>query len=398
MYRLYVGVLGICCGWGAAVATPSKVVTAPTFQGKQLLIFDVGTKTILHAQSEEELMHPSSMTKIMTAMVVQDWIEKGRIQPDQRFIISKNAAAAPGSRMFLEVGSLVSVKDLLMGLIVCSGNDAAVALAEGIAGTEDEFARVMTRRAQDLGAKNTTFMNASGLTHPQHQSTCKDLALISVHLMETYPHLAKLHSQLSFTHSKIRQSNRNPLLRISDPSITYDGLKTGYTDAGGYGLVGTGMENQQRVIFVANGWESEQIRQRESPNLITWALRTFERKEVLDTQTPVVLIPVKGGRSTLVPLYAQSPVNLALPWGRQSSIKMRVSCQGYLEAPFSTQTLGGKIEITTPLTTVTIPLVTHKAQRSAFWLWRPFLYLYQRFFMKKAQLSKSTTNMTLNEA
>lgn len=249
----------------AALAAQLKISAA------QAVLLDFHSETILFERNAYEKMTPSSMTKIMTAYQIFEALEKGTIKLDTAFYISPNARAQTGSRMFLEQGSSVPVLELLKGTVVSSGNDSTVALAEGLAGSEAVFASQMTTRAQALGARNTQFLNSSGLPHEGHYSTAYDLALLGIATIKDFPdYYEQFYPLLKFEYNKIEQYNRNKLLRSTQNDYTVDGLKTGFTDAGGYGMVFSATKGATRLLGVVNGLTSDKDRMREARALLQW--------------------------------------------------------------------------------------------------------------------------------
>ncbi|MFW6076849.1 MAG: D-alanyl-D-alanine carboxypeptidase family protein, partial [Hyphomicrobiales bacterium] len=224
----------------------------------QAILMDSGSGKVLYEKNADELMHPASMSKIMTMIMVFERLESGRLSLDDEFTVSENAwrrggATSGGSTMYLDLNSRVRLEDLIKGVIVQSGNDACIVIAEGIAGSEDAFADMMTERARELGLEQSTFQNATGLTDPEHKMTPRELALLARYLIEVYPEYYEIYSIPEFTWNDITQKNRNPLLN-SYPGA--DGIKTGYVSAAGYGLTGSAKRDGRRLIMVINGLES----------------------------------------------------------------------------------------------------------------------------------------------
>ena len=233
--------------WPQAAQAQNFQTTAPT-----AILMDAGSHAVLFEKNADELTAPASMAKTMTAEVVFNEIKNGRLNFDSEFMISENAwrkggGGSGGSSMFAKVNTSVRLEDLIRGLVVQSGNDAAIAIAEGIAGTEDNFARMMNERAKQIGLSQSTFRNATGYGHPEQKVTVRDLAKLALHIIETYPDLYKIFGEREFTWNKIRQQNRNPLLFMD---IGADGLKTGNIDESGFGLIGSAVQNDQRLIVV----------------------------------------------------------------------------------------------------------------------------------------------------
>lgn len=255
------GLLLITGASGEALAQAFQTI-APT-----AILLDADTRAVLFEKNADELVAPASMAKIMTAEVLFNELKSGRVTMDSTFTVSVNAwkkggAGSGGSAMFAKVNEPVRVEDLLRGLVIQSGNDAAIAIAEGISGTEENFARLMTERARQIGLTKSTFRNATGYSEPDQKVTVRELAMLSLHVIETYPEYYKMFGEKDFTWNKIRQVNRNPLLTMD---IGADGLKTGNVDESGYGLAGSAVQNGQRLVVVVNGMKTARDRAAEIP-------------------------------------------------------------------------------------------------------------------------------------
>ena len=322
---------------------------------KQAVIIDMGTGMTLFEKDADVQMPTSSMSKVMTAYMVFEALKEGRVQMDTLLPVSEKAWKKGGSKMFIEVGSRVSVEDLLKGLIVQSGNDAAIALAEGLAGDEDVFSTVMTQRAKSIGMANSHFKNASGWPDPDHYSTARDLSLLAQRLIVDYPHEYSLYSIKEFTYSGITQANRNPLLYRD---IGVDGIKTGHTDAGGYGLMASGEKDGRRVVMVVNGLGSEQERAMESARLMTWALNGFETVDLVKVGTIIDSLDVVYGKTPVVPLTVNRDVRITVPKMEKANIKTQVTYNAPLKAPIAKGEVIGSLDITIPqLGEFKVPLV-----------------------------------------
>ena len=240
---------------------------------KQVIIYDHSADEVLFEKNADQIMKPASMAKVMTAYIIFDKLKDQSLQMSDTFLVSNKAWRMGGSRSFLELNTNVTVEDLLLGLIVQSGNDAAVVLAEGVSGGEDAFAREMNRYAKILGMNNTYFTNATGWPHPDLKTTSRDLIILTRNLINNFPKLYELFNEKVFTYNNIKQSNRNPLLYSMNGA---DGLKTGHTKESGYGLVGSAERDGQRVIMVLNGMTSMQQRSAESRRLMDFYLRQLQ--------------------------------------------------------------------------------------------------------------------------
>ena len=240
---------------------------------KTALLIDLSTGEILLDKNSNERTYPSSMTKIMTALMAFEKIKDGTLSMDQEFMVSNKAWQMGGSKMFIEVDTKVKVFDLLLGIVVQSGNDASIAMADGISGSEDTFAIDMNNLAKKIGLTGTNFVNSSGWPDDNHYTTAKDLALIAEYKLVNHPELYEMYGITEFTYSGIKQDNRNPLLYSFDGA---DGFKTGYTEAAGYGLVGSAERNGRRLLLVLNGLETSKARAQESLRLMDWGFNNFQ--------------------------------------------------------------------------------------------------------------------------
>ncbi len=345
---------------------------------KQAIIIDMGTGMTLFEKNSDERMPTSSMSKVMTAYMVFEALKEGRVQMDTMLPVSEKAWRKGGSKMFIEVGSRVSVEDLLKGLIVQSGNDASIALAEGLAGDEDAFAAVMTQRANDLGMKGTQLKNASGWPDPDHYSTARDLALLAQRLIVDYPHEYALYSIKEFTYNGITQANRNPLLYRN---MGVDGIKTGHTSVGGYGLMASGENDGRRVVMVVNGLNSEQERAMESARLMSWALNGFETVNLINVGDVIDTLPLMYGDSDSVELTVNRDVRITVPKAEKDSVKTEIIYNTPLIAPVNKGDMVGTLNIIIPqLGEFKVPVVAAEDIEKAGFISRAFTNL--RLLMK----------------
>lgn len=310
---------------------------AQTFQtsAPTAILMDADSHAVLFEKNADEPTAPASMAKTMTAEVVFNEMKNGRLSFDSPFTISENAwrkggAGSGGSSMFAQVNSTIRLEDLLRGLVVQSGNDAAIAVAEGIAGTEENFAKLMNERAQAIGMTKSTFRNATGYGHPEQKATVRDLAKLALYIIETYPDLYKLFGEREFTWNKIRQLNRNPLLTMD---IGADGLKTGNIDESGYGLIGSAVQNGQRLIVVVNGLKTAKDRANEARKLLDWGFRAFESRQLFAEGQVIGEAQVFGGSSRSLPLVSKRPVRVLVPRGDGEKVTARIIYTGPLKAP-----------------------------------------------------------------
>lgn len=323
----------LCLG---ALASAAPTATGP-FQSEapHAILIDADSGTVLYEKGADELIAPASLSKLMTAEVVLNEIKQGRLKLSDEFIISERAwrkGGAPShtSSMFAPLHSKVSVNDLLHSVIIQSGNDACIALAEGIAGSEEKFARLMEKRAREIGLAKATFGNSNGLPDPRQRMTVRELALLAQHIIKTYPEDFKLYGEREFTFNKIRQINRNPLLSMN---IGADGMKTGYIKEAGYGLVGTAVQNGTRLIVVINGAKSEKERAEEGKKLLEWGFHNFESGVLFPEGTTIASAKLYGAAQGSVPLVAGRPVTLMFPRESRERITARVRYEGPVRAP-----------------------------------------------------------------
>jgi D-alanyl-D-alanine carboxypeptidase (penicillin-binding protein 5/6) len=336
----YLIVLTVFLSVGAARA-------AETFEtpAKQAIMLDFDTGAVLMEKNADERMTPSSMSKEMTMYLVFEALKNGKLTLEQTLPISERAWRMQGSKMFVAINSQVKVEDLVRGVIIQSGNDAAIALAEGIGGTEDNFALMLNKKAEELGMKNSHFMNASGWPDPQHYSTARDLSILAYHMIQDFPEYYHYYSEKEFTYNNIKQGNRNPLLYRN---IGADGIKTGHTDEGGYGLIGSGKLGDRRVIFVVNGLSSMQERADESARLLEWGLKTFENVAVFKAGDVVEQAQVVMGLKESVPLTIEKDVKATLPTSVRNDLKVELVYNGPLEAPVTKGQEVGMLKIEVP--------------------------------------------------
>ncbi|MGB0631850.1 MAG: D-alanyl-D-alanine carboxypeptidase family protein [Alphaproteobacteria bacterium] len=305
-----------------SIALTTMTAAAQTLQtpARNAYVLDLSTDTVLLSKQANVPMPPASMSKLMTVYMVFDRLKRGSLSLDDKFLVSRKAWKKGGSKMFVKVGDRIPVADLLRGIIIQSGNDACIVVAEALGGTEDAFAEMMTKRAREIGLTNSTFANATGWPDPNHRMSARDLAILSKRLVEDFPELYKLFSEKTFTYSKIKQSNRNPLL-FRD--IGADGLKTGHTEAAGYGLTASAKKGDRRIVLVLNGLNSERQRSQESLRLMEWAFRSFKPVAMFDKGDTVTEADIWLGNAPKVPLIIDQDLKLTLP--RNASDKMKVS-------------------------------------------------------------------------
>ena len=331
-----------------------SVVPAPGLTARAWLSMDVNSGQIIAAEGLNERVEPASLTKLMTAYLVFDALETGRLKLDQTVVISDKAWRTEGSRMFVKVNSQVPVNDLLQGVIVQSGNDASVALAEAVAGSEGAFAALMNEEAAKLGLTATHFVNSTGLPDPEHLTSVRDLGVLSAALVARFPQYLHYYSQKEYTYNNIKQPNRNRLLWLDN---TVDGLKTGHTQSAGYCLVSTALRDGRRVVSVVVGTANDAARTENSLKLLNWSFQNFETVKLYDASNPAVTARVWEGELENVGLGTEGALWLTVPRGKSSEIKPVANYTQPLLAPLSkgdkvgtlTLSLDGKVLAEQPL-------------------------------------------------
>nr|WP_082312571.1 MULTISPECIES: D-alanyl-D-alanine carboxypeptidase family protein [unclassified Chelatococcus] len=374
--RLIAVFLALACLAAAGTATAQTFQTSADFA----ILMDARTRGILFAKAPDAPMVPASLVKVMTAAVVFEEIKAGRLSLEDTFAVSENAwrrggAPSGGSTMFAIVNSRVPIADLLRGLIVHSGNDAAIALAEGIAGTEENFARLLNERAKAIGLRNSTFRNATGYADPEQRTTARDLAELSLYLVENFPDLYAIFGEREFTWNKIRQQNRNPLLAMD---IGADGLKTGNLAESGYGLVGSAVRDGQRLIVVLNGLPNARERGNEGRKLLDWGFNNFETRELFKSGEVIDEAQVYGGARGRVPLLAREAVRVLVPRGTSDRLDVKVVYRGPLRAPVAAGMEVGHLRVTRDdVDALVVPLYTGEAVESGSLSQRAFDALFE---------------------
>ena len=337
MIRLAVALVAL---WGAMTATAAPIIipAAPQIGAESYLLIDAATGDVLASENARMRLPPASLTKIMTSYIIADEIEQGRITLDDRVPISVKAWRMEGSRMFIREGTEVSVADLLRGIVIQSGNDASVAMAEYIAGDEEAFAGLMTQTAKSLGMNNTNFMNATGLPDEMHYTTAEDLAVLTRALINRFPEHYAIYSEKYFSYNDIRQANRNALLWRDD---SVDGVKTGHTQAAGYCLVASAMENDTRLISVVMGARDERTRAAESQKLLNYGFRYYETVNLYAAGSSLKRVRVWSGLHESLEVGLDDAITLTIPRGGRDQLKAEINLQDVIEAPIERgQSLG----------------------------------------------------------
>jgi D-alanyl-D-alanine carboxypeptidase (penicillin-binding protein 5/6) len=297
---------------------------------RSALVLDVQTNTVLFEKDAQRAIPPASMSKLMTLNMLFEALNDGRVTLDTTFVVSQKAHKMGGSKMFLRQGERVSVENLINGIIVLSGNDACIVVAEALEGSEAEFARKMTERAKKIGMKNSTFANATGWPHPTQRMSAEDLVFLAKRMITQFPEYYAYFKVKSFTWANITQQNRNPLLKIG---IGADGLKTGHTQEAGYGLVGSAIQGERRIIFMLTGMQSSAERASESERVANWAFRNFVKKVILEKNKVIGKADVWLGRKKTVDLYSPDGITALLPYDAVDNYTASIKYTGPIEAP-----------------------------------------------------------------
>ena len=319
-------------------------------KARTAILQDFKSGKILYEKEPDISIYPASMTKIMTSIIAFDLIKSGDLNLEDKFLISENAwrlSTAGYSSMFIMVGDQVSVKDLLLGIIIASGNDACVALAEGIAGTEEEFAILMTEKAKELGMENTNFSNSSGINDPDNYSTVRDILIMSNYLIKEYPNYYKWFAEKEFTWDRtggdpITQGNRNPLLY---KNLGADGIKTGYLAVEKYSLASSLERNGRRLIAVGSGFETKSSRSKESSRLLTYGLTNFDLVEIIKANKPFDKVDVWLGKDETLDVYINQDIYKTIKKAKKKLLKVYINYEGPIEAPIKKDQVVGKLRV-----------------------------------------------------
>lgn len=334
---------GLAAGFAAPAPGRDPIQTAAPYA----ILIEADSGTVLFEKGADQLIAPASLAKLMTAETVFDQITLGNVSLEDEFVVSENAwrkggAPSGGSTMYAALNSRIKVQDLLQGVIVQSGNDACIVLAEGIAGSEDQFVRMMNDRARELGLTKSIFTNTTGLPDPQMRVTVRELAKLAQHIIHTYPEQYRWYGQRDFLWNRIRQQNRNPLLAMN---IGGDGLKTGFTQEAGYGLVGSAVQNGLRLIVVLNGLKTAKDRADEAKKLLEWGFKGFESRLLFAEGQTVAEAKLYGGAKGSVPLVGKSEIKLMIPRGVNDRIMAKMVYTGPVRAPVQQGQPIGKLQV-----------------------------------------------------
>ena len=319
------------------VALSSITIQAQIYSTKaeQALLLDSDTGTILFAKNIEQEIPPASLAKLMTMEVVFEALKSGGLSLTDTFFVSENAwrkggTSSGGSTMFAKLNSEIALEDLIRGVIIQSGNDACIVIAEGMAGSEEAFASLMNEHARKLGMTDTIFRNSTGLPDPDQHVSIRDLAKLTRHIISEYPQYYRYYGEREFTWNNINQRNRNPLLAMN---IGADGMKTGYTEASGYAIVGSAIRDGQRLITVMSGMKSKRQRSEEARKILDWGFRAFEKIELFADGEVIGFANVYGGETSGVGVSSKGPLSIYLPIGNRDRLKARISYEGPLMPP-----------------------------------------------------------------
>jgi D-alanyl-D-alanine carboxypeptidase (penicillin-binding protein 5/6) len=337
-------VLALCAVLDAAAQSPAPLIPAPpTLAARAWILLDWQSRQVIVARDAEKRIDPASLTKLMTAYLVFDALKQKRIASDQLARVSDRGYKAEGSRMFLDPRIPATVEDLLRGMVVQSGNDATITLAEAVAGSEDAFADLMNRTAVRMGLTNTRFVNSTGLPDPQHYSTARDLATLAANVIRDFPEYFPLYSMKEFRYNNITQYNRNRLLTV-DPHV--DGLKTGYTESAGYCLIATAKRDPRRLVSVVLGTASDSARAQESLKLLNYGFQFYETVRLYAKGQPVSLLRVYKGASSEVKAGFPEDFHLSVPLGASPRLKATLESMQPLIAPVEGGQRVGTLKVT----------------------------------------------------
>lgn len=326
------------------VVEPSDPLAVNT-NASNMLLLDATTGTVLAGKASNERMFPSSMSKLMTLYMVFDELKRGTLQLTDNFTVSERAWRIQGSKMFVPLGEQVSVEELIRGISIQSGNDACIVIAEGLAGSEEAFADRLNAKAKELGMTGSHFVNSSGWPDENHYTTAHDLAVLGTRLVNDFPEYYHYLAEREFTYHNIRQYNRNPLLG----RLGVDGMKTGHTEAAGYGIVISAKDpTERRLILVVNGLNSMKEREQESEHLLTWGFRNFENIPLVTPGKTIIEADVFAGKAAKVALTTREPLVVTLPKVKRDGVSIKATYQGPLTAPVKTGEEVGTLIITLP--------------------------------------------------
>ncbi|MFP4360134.1 MAG: D-alanyl-D-alanine carboxypeptidase family protein [Alphaproteobacteria bacterium] len=346
----------VVCFVALAPVAPARAQTDFETLAEAAILIDYPSRQILYAKNADEPRPPASMSKLMTAFMVFERLEEGQWSLDDRLLVSEKAWRMGGSKMFVEVGERVRVEDLLRGIIVQSGNDACIVVAEAMAGTEEAFAEQMNERGRELGLDHSVFENSSGWPDPGHVMSVRDLAHLAAEIIDRFPKFYHLYSEKSFTYADITQDSRNPLLQGRVDGV--DGLKTGHTTTAGYGLVASAERDGRRLILVVTGLDTPGERRREAERLLEHGYRAFQSYELFAGGETIEEAPVWFGDRARVPLVADEAVEVTLSVAARDELEVDLAYEAPVKAPIAAGTPVGELRISAPeVEDRTVPVV-----------------------------------------
>ena len=346
---------------GAALLFGPAGANAIETVAKQALVVDYETGSVLYDKNADESVQPASMTKLMTLYILFDRLKQGKLTLNDTFPVTENAwsrGESDESNMFLPLNSTVRIEDLIRGIAIQSGNDACKVVAEGIAGSEADFAKLMNKKAAELGLAHSHFENSDGLDAPGHLMTARDILTLAERIYADFPEYYHYFGEKEFTYNNIKQGNRNPLLY---KDLGVDGLKTGHLEVSGFGLVASAKQGDRRIFMVLHGMTSMQSRSDESAKLITWAFQSFQNVKLAKAGDPLEQAPVWYGDADAVALTVAKDLVVTLPKGNQEEIQAKAVFQGPVQAPVAAGQPLGKLVITSSSGTTEVPLVAAAA-------------------------------------
>lgn len=344
MYKTALNTISILLLFITMTVEASTLIPAePQIAAKAYIVIDANTGKIIVEKKADERFAPASLTKMMTAYILEYELQKGNLSENDLVLVSENAWRTQGSRMFIREGTQVELGDLMKGIVIQSGNDATVAAAEHVAGSEQAFADLMNQHAGLIGMKNTYFINATGLPAEGHESSAHDLAILAQAIIQKFPEHYDMYSEKYFTYNNIRQPNRNKLLWRDK---TVDGLKTGYTDAAGYCLVASAKRDGMRLISVVLGTKDEEARARESQKLLSYAFRYYRTHELYKSNTVLDTVKVWMGEQSRLQLGVTAPLSITIPRGQSDKLDASMDIKRVIKAPIRKGQVIGKVRVT----------------------------------------------------
>jgi len=339
--------LRLCAALVATLCLPLTALAQAEYGGRapNVLVLDYNTGQVLIERNADQPLPPASMSKLVTLEMLFEALDDGRVDMDTTWSVSPRAHAMGGSRMFLELRDRPTTEDLIRGIAVLSGNDASVAVAEGLFGSEDAFAVQATQRMRAMGMQNTTIANASGWPHPEHRMSLRDIAILSERMIRRFPQYYAYLAERDFTWNNINQPNRVPLLNAG---MGLDGLKTGHTSEAGYALAGSAVQGDRRIIFVFSGLDSAQQRVQEAESIINWAFRQFSERRLAEPGQTLAEAEVWMGAARRVPLVPRDPVAVLVPLTATGEIRARIEYDGPVTAPVAQGQELGRLIVAVP--------------------------------------------------